>query len=280
MIGSLAGDLFGSAFEFHNDINNHDDSLFSNKSRFTDDSVLTTATADAILNHRPYSEVYYEYAVQYPNRGYGKSFSDKIKSGKLEAYGSYGNGSAMRVGPIGHAFSKLSEVLEESKKSAECSHNSIEGIKGAQAIAHSIWACRNFKKQDKPFIKDIIENVYDYGTIKKCSEFEKKFDITCQGTVPRCIAIFLETSNFVEAMKKSIEMGGDVDTNCCIVGSICDAYYGLPDSHIIQFVYERIPKEIAEVTTKFVKKYIQPDFQSPLFVDNKIDNSILSLEIL
>lgn len=283
MISSLAGDIIGSAFESKNMKQNDCVSLFSDKSRFTDDTILTIATADAILRERPYAELYLEYAYRYPQRGYGSMFQEAVTKGKLEPYNSFGNGSAMRVGPVAWAFNDLSVILEEAKKSSECTHNHPDGIKGAQAVAHAIWLGRNHEPLEgcnKGEIRDTISQSYGYDLSKNYTQFEKKFDVTCQGTIPRCMAIFMGACHFEQAMRISIEMGGDVDTNCCIVGSICDAYYGLPSQGIIQAVYERLPIEMSDVVTRFVKKYIKKDFDPPLFVDlPSYNNSILSLEI-
>ena len=270
-ISSIAGDVIGSRFEFDNKKRETFTSLFSNKSDFTDDTVLTVATMDAIMSNRPYGEVYYEYAVQYPKRGYGGSFSEKIASGKLEPYDSYGNGSAMRVPPVAWAFQTIEEVMEEAKKSAICTHSHIEGIRGAQAIAHAIWLCKNTSlttsgnRLSKDSIRQIIEENFGYDLSKKTSEFEKKFDVTCQGTIPRCWAIFNESNDFESAMRLGIFMGGDVDTNCCIVGGLCDAFWGLPSKDIIQAVYERLPMEMSDTTTRFVRKFIDSSFEPPLF---------------
>jgi ADP-ribosylglycohydrolase len=283
-ISAIAGDIIGSAFEFDNKRKNTYTSLFSDKSDFTDDTVLTIATADAILNNRPYGEVYYEYAVRYPDRGYGKSFADKVASGKLEPYDSYGNGSAMRISPVAWAFSTEELIFEEAKKSAECTHNHIEGVRGAQSIAYAIWLCKNLTTSGNRLTKDqilhIIEEKFGYDLKTKTYDFEKKFDVTCQGTIPRCFAIFNESNDFESAMRLSISMGGDVDTNCCIVGGLLDAYCGLPSKDIIQAVYERLPKEMSDITTRFVRKFIDPSFEPPLFEPKPSTmNSILSLTL-
>ena len=260
MISAIAGDIFGSRFEFNN--NTPMDCLFLDKSVYTDDTVLTIATADVILNGGDYSKTYLEYAESYPNRGYGGSFAKWIKTGGGEPYNSYGNGSAMRIAPVGWAYDDINDTAREAKKSADATHNHIEGEKGAVAIAAAIWLARN--KYTKEEIKSVLEKApLNYDLSKKCDEFERKFDVTCQGTIPRCMAMFLETNGFEEAMTAGWKMGGDVDTNCCIVGSICDAYYGLPSKEITQAVYERIPKQFADIVTSFTKKYVDKDFVAP-----------------
>jgi len=266
MIGAISGDQIGVPFEFNNIDTEDFGPLFSDKSAYSDDTVLTTATADVILNGGSYSEQYLKYAQTYPNRGYGGNFKEMVKRGKLEPYDSYGNGSAMRISPVGWAYDNDATVALKARESAMCTHDHVNGIKGAQAVARAIHAAR--KGYDKGYIKNMVEEM-DYDLSKKVDEFPRKFDVTCQGTIPRCMAIIMETDDFESAMRKSVAMGGDVDTNCCIVGGICDALYGLPDREIIEETYARLPKQMADVTTAFVKKYIQKDFQEPNNVGSK-----------
>lgn len=268
-ISSIAGDMIGSHYEFHNA---HDaatiGSLFSDKSVYTDDTVLLIATADVLLNGGSYAKNYLDYAVAYPNRGYGGSFDKWVKGGGGAPYDSYGNGSAMRISPVGFVFDDINETAKEAKKSADATHNNIHGEKGAVAIACAIWMARHkFKKEQ---IKEVLEKDplgYDLST--KMADFPRKFDVTCQGTIPRCMAIFLETDNFEDAMIAGIRMGGDVDTNCCIVGGLCDAYYGLPSKEIIEAVYSRVPKQMAKIVTDFTIKYIDKNFVEPQNVASK-----------
>jgi len=259
MIGSIAGDIIGSVYEFHN-ISNEDFPLFSRDSTFTDDTVLTVATADVILDGAKYDKYYLDYGTTFANRGYGGTFYRMLKTGSLKPYNSYGNGSAMRVGPVGWAYDSMEEVLKEAKRSAECTHDHTEGIKGAQAVAFATYLAR--KKVDKTVIKKAIAKLgYDLNT--RIKDFSRKFDVTCQGTIPRAMAVFMETDNYESAIRKSIAMGGDVDTIGCIVGGICEAYYGMPKREIVEEVYKRIPPHMARITTKFTKKYIDPNFIEP-----------------
>ena len=292
MIGAIAGDIIGSRFEFNNIRTEDFGDLFTSKSVYTDDTVLTIATADVILNGGKYSEEYLKYAECYPERGYGGNFTEMVKRGRLEPYNSYGNGSAMRISPVGWAYEGtglisadkegeykgFTHTMEMAKKSAECTHNHAEGIKGAQAIAGAIFMAR--KGNSKHAIKKVVEEM-GYDLSKGMRDFPQgKFDVTCQGTIPRCMAIFMDTDNFEWAMRAAVAMGGDVDTNCAIVGSICDAYYGLPDKEIIEEVYSRLPKNMADITTEFTKKYIDKDFEAPENIGSKastFDDAIRSL---
>lgn len=261
MIGAIAGDIVGSKYEFHNITNEDFGPLFAEKCIYTDDTVLTVATADVILDDdTTYSEQYLDYAKAYPNRGYGGTFGAMIKLGKLIPYNSYGNGSAMRVSPVGWIHDTLEDTLAEAKKSAKCTHNHLEGVKGAQAVAGVIFMART--GQSKEDIKSMVEWL-GYDLSKKSYDFRQgKFDVTCQGTIPRCMAVILETDDFESAQRKTVAMGGDVDTNCCIVGAITEAMYGLPEG-LTEAVYERLPNQMAEVVTAFTKKYINKDFVEP-----------------
>ena len=258
--------MLGSRYEFHNNLPVN--FCFSKDSTYTDDTVLLVATADTLLNNESYAKNYLDYARAYPNRGYGGSFDKWVKNGGGSPYNSYGNGSIMRSFLIGWIFDDINKTAEEAKKSAECTHSHKEGIKGAIAIACSIWLIR--KGYSKKDVKSILEKEpLNYDLSRGINDFDRTFDVTCQGTIPRCMAIFFETNSFEEAMVAGIKMGGDVDTNCCIVGSLCDAQYGLPKKEIIQSVYERIPRQMANIVTAFTKKYIDKNFVEPEYIATK-----------
>ena len=262
MISSLAGDIIGVPFESNNiKEEEYTGSLFTKKSTYSDDSVLSVATADTLLSSGKYSDNYLEYAISYPNRGYGGNFLKMIRSGKLTPYNSYGNGSAMRAGPTGWVHSTLEETLEEAKRSAECSHNHPQGVKGAQAVAAAIFTAR--KGGDGMAVMKAVQKL-GYDLSYKTSELRRRtFHVDCEATIPICMAVFNETESFEDAMRLGIAMGGDVDTNCCIVGSICDAFYGLPSPEIIEEVYNRIPSQMAKVVTAFVHEYIDEKLTLP-----------------
>ena len=262
MISSIAGDMMGVPFEFNNiRAEEYNGELFLNKSTYSDDTVLEVATADSILSKSSYSDSYFKYASNYPNRGYGGMFLKMIKTGHLTPYDSYGNGSAMRAGPTGWIHNTLEETLNEAKRSSEVTHSHEEGIKGAQAVAASIFVAR--MGGSKSDIMKSVEKI-GYNLSRKISDFRRtKFYVDCQNTIPVCMAIFNESDSFEDAMRKSIVMGGDVDTNCCIIGATCDAFYGLPDKHIQEEVYKRMPRTMANTVTTFIKKYIDSSFAEP-----------------
>jgi len=261
MIGAIAGDQIGSEYEFNNITNEDFGPLFSKSSVYTDDTVLTVATADAILsNSNVYADFFYKYTKNYPNRGYGGGFAAMIKQGKLEPYNSYGNGSAMRVSPIGWIYSDIESTLSEAKKNAECTHSNPEGIKGAQAVAVAMYWARCGAGRDV-LMEKVAEIGYDLS--KSPQDFKQgEFDVTCQGTIPRVMSVFADTNDFESGMRKMVAMGGDVDTNCCIYGAIAEAFYGLPDG-IKEEVYLRLPKNMTNLITAFYKKYIDEKFEEP-----------------
>jgi ADP-ribosylglycohydrolase len=255
MLGAIAGDIIGSAYEWDN-CRNKNFPLFSRKSDFTDDTVMTIATADVIIKHGDYAKAYKEYGRAYPGRGYGGRFGWWLGSKDSKPYNSYGNGSAMRVSPVGYAFDTLEEVLEEAKRSAEVTHNHPEGIKGAQAAAAAIFLARTGKGKEE--IKEYIEGTFHYNLSRKLDDIrpEYEFDETCQGSVPEAIMSFLESENFEDAIRNAISIGGDSDTIACITGGIAEAYYGGVPREIAEKVmqilderFNRVLKQFYEFTT-------------------------------
>ena len=225
MLGSIIGDIIGSTYEFHN-AGKYDFELFPSGSDFTDDTVLTIAVADAILNNKPYGTVIKEYANNWPGRGYGGMFSRWYHSENPQPYNSFGNGSAMRVSAIGWAFETLEKTIEEAGKSAECTHNHPEGIKGAEATAAAMYLSRT--GHTKKEIKDFVQQRFEYNLDRTLSEIKPgyKFNETCQETVPEAITCFLESENYEDAIRKAIWLGGDSDTLACITGGITETFYG------------------------------------------------------
>jgi len=230
MIGAILGDIIGSRFEFSLDRKNktEDFELFTKNNYITDDSVLTIATADAILNNKYYSDCYDYWGNKYPYAGYGGNFKNWLKDGNKQPYNSYGNGSAMRVSPVGWLFDDLDTVLFEADKSARCTHNHEEGIKGATSVACAIYLAR--KKTDKKVIKEIIELAFGYDLSRTIEQIRPtyKFEVTCQKSVPESIICFLEGNSYEDVVRKAVSLGGDTDTQACIAGSIAEAYYGIP----------------------------------------------------
>ncbi len=238
MMGAIVGDVIGSVYENEN-VKTTDFPLFSRFSRFTDDSVLTVAIADAIFNRQThrfkiiedrYNRQIYalklkEYGRRFPNVGYGQMFNDWVRSPSTHGYRSYGNGSAMRVSPVAYAFDTLEAVLHEAKLSASVTHNHPEGIKGAQAAASTIFLART--GHSKVDIQNFVQRRFGYNLSKTLDAIRPtyKFDSSCKGSVPQAITAFLESTDFEDAIRKAISLGGDSDTIASITGSIAEAYY-------------------------------------------------------
>lgn len=231
MLGAIIGDIVGSRFEFNN-TNRMDFDLFTDESTYTDDTICTVAIADAILNGKSYKDSLLEWCRKYPNPkgAYGGSFANWIHSADPQPYNSFGNGSAMRVSPIGWAFDSYQEVLEQAELSAAVSHNHPDGIKGAQCVADLIFHLRT-GQIDKDSVKRRIEHYFGYEipSVKRIRKMNG-FNETCQITVPQAISCFLEAKDFEETIRLVISIGGDSDTIAAIAGSIAESYYLIPEN--------------------------------------------------
>lgn len=254
MLGAIAGDIIGSRFE-RNPIKTTDFELFHPDCRFTDDSVLTLAVADYIFLESDLSNTLKEYFNQYPDAGYGERFTQWASSPSREPYNSFGNGSAMRVSPVGFASSALDAVLEKARATAEVTHNHPEGVKGAQATAAAIFLARtgNSKKE----IKSFIEMQFQYNLSDRLDAIRPQytFDVTCQGSVQQAITAFLESENFDDAVRKAVSLGGDSDTQACIAVGIAHAFYGkLPDI-ISAEIHSRLEIPLRQILTLFCDRF-------------------------
>lgn len=256
MIGAIAGDIIGSRFEWNN-IKTVDFHLFAKGCRFTDDSVLTVAVADSILSGTDYAIKLKEYYRRYPDAGYGGNFQKWGRSDEFIPYNSWGNGSAMRVSPVGFAFDTLEEVLKQAKRSAEVTHNHPEGIKGAQAAASAVFLART--GSDKSKIRDFITQQFGYQLTESVGQIRTwyTFDVSCQGSVPQAITAFLESTDYEHAVRLAISLGGDSDTIACITGGIAQAFYrDVPD--VIMFkAMELLDEDLRKVVTEFTHKFIK-----------------------
>ncbi len=225
MLGAIIGDIIGSVHEFIA-TKSVDFELFTPECDFTDDTVLTVAVAECLMTGDSYTDKLREYARLYPSKGFGLAFLLWSQGDSSEPYGSWGNGSAMRVSPVGFFFGDLESVLSEAKRSAEVTHNHPEGIKGAQATAAAIFMARN--GSSKKEIRDYISRTFGYDMNRTVDEIrpDYTFDVSCQGTVPEAIIAFLDSSSYEDAIRLSISLGGDADTLACITGGIAEAFYG------------------------------------------------------
>lgn len=247
MLGAIIGDIVGSRFEFNN-THKTDFKLFHKDCSFTDDTICTVAIADAILRKCSYQESLLRWCRSYPNPmgGYGGRFAQWVNSNNPQPYNSYGNGSAMRVSPAAWAFDNLDDVLAEAEKTALPTHNHPEGIKGAKAVAHAIW---HFRTGGTPIEFLSITNSY-YPDFSPALASMGKFDETAMGTVPLCLNITTGSTDYEDAIRNAIALGGDSDTIAAIVGSIAEARWGVP-WHIGERAIQFLPQSMQDVIHLF-----------------------------
>jgi ADP-ribosylglycohydrolase len=250
MIGAIAGDIIGSVYETM-PIKTKDFPLFRKGSRFTDDTVLTVAVADCLLNEKDYQKTLQAYGQKYPKKKYGSRFFDWMFMEHPEPYHSFGNGSAMRVSPIGFFCKTLDRVMDEAKKSAQITHNHIEGIKGAQAVASVIFLAKNGKTKGE--IKEFIETAFGYNLNQSLDSIRETyaFDVTCQGSVPQSILSFLESVDYEDALRNAISLGGDSDTMACMAGGMAQAFYKKIPTEIVSEVKGRLNNEFLTIIEEF-----------------------------
>src|SRR5215211_5707687 len=242
MLGVIAGDVIGSRFEWE-PIKTTDFPLFHPLCRFTDDTVLTIATASAILHGTPFADAYLDFGRRYPRAGYGGNFHIWLAAKDPQPYNSYGNGSAMRVAPVGWACPDEQRVLREAERSAVVTHNHPEGVKGAQATALAVFMAR--RGASKNDIREAITSRFGYDLNRSTDQIRPSyyFDVTCQGTVPEAIIAFLESTDYENAVRLAVSLGGDSDTLGAITGGIAHAFYGQVPDAITERVRELLPQE-------------------------------------
>jgi len=223
MFGAIVGDVAGSHYE-HFPTKTTDFDYFREHSCVTDDSILTIAVADWILNGGALHSYFHDYVARYPQAGYGGTFINWARCQETEPYNSWGNGSAMRVSPVAYVADSLDDVLALAKTSASVTHNHPDGIAGAQATAGCIFLARTGKS--KSDIRDFVEQGFNYDLSRNIQDIRPNysFDVSCAGSVP--IIAFLESTSFDTAVRLAISLGGDADTMACIAASIAEPFYG------------------------------------------------------
>ena len=239
MYGAILGDMIGSPFEFDRGDKTKEFDLFTKGCDFTDDSVMTIAVGEALLAVGPEATVkeieeavvtnMQDWGKRYPYAGYGGRFRYWLRERNPKPYGSYGNGSAMRVSAVGWLYDSLERTREVARATANVTHNHPEGIKGAEATASAIYMARN--ESSKEEIKEYIEREFHYNLDRTLDEIRPGYhmDETCQRTVPEAIIAFLESKDFEDAIRNAVSLGGDTDTLGAITGSIAEAFYGISD---------------------------------------------------
>ena len=251
MIGAIIGDIVGSRWEF-NPTNDYDFRWLSVENDFTDDTICTIAVADALLQGRDFGESIHEWCRKYPypTGGYGGRFAQWVHSDNPQPYNSYGNGAAMRVGPVAHWFDDEAQVLEAAKATALPTHNHPEGIKGAQAIAVAILFARQGKTKEE--IKKNMQGLFDFDLTRTYLDIYNRdytFNVICQTTVPEALISFFESESYEDCIFKAVLTNKDTDTAAAVAGAVAGAYYGVSDD-IREKAYTYIPKEFADVINK------------------------------
>lgn len=261
MLGAIIGDIVGSRYEF-NPTNDYNFEMFAAGSDFTDDTVCTIAVADALLRGSDYGESIHRWCRKYPypKGGYGGRFRQWVMSDSPRPYGSFGNGSAMRVSPIGWLFFNPEDAVEEAAKTAECTHNHPEGVKGACTVALAISLANNMKKAGGEVDVDALIDQcvgfsgYDINIDRR--RVVNKFDETCQGTIPVALWIVKNSSGFEDALRQAISLGADADTLGAIVGGIAEAIWGIPE-WMKKKALSYLPMEMTDVLSAFRERLPQ-----------------------
>lgn len=224
----------------------------------TDDSILTLAVAEWVMDASDLIARFHELVVAFPTAGWGSMFSRWARTRKRDPYNSFGNGAAMRVSPVGWAFNTLDEVLQAAAASSCVTHNHPEGIKGAQATSAAVFLART--THDKALIRHEISSRFGYDLSRTLADIRPRytFDETCQRTVPEAISAFLEARDFEDAVRNAISLGGDADTLACIAGAIAHAYFGTVPPHLATPAVQSIPETLRPIWPRFQERYHVP----------------------
>lgn len=262
IIGAVCGDIIGSAYEFHK-TKDMDFKLFTPISSFTDDTVMTCAVAEWLMDdpkhsHKELVKIMHRYGDEFPNRGYGGMFGRWLREHRTEPYNSYGNGSAMRVSPVGYYANSLEEALQLAQISAEVTHDHPEGIIGAQAVAAAVFIMRRASWAPHmawQAVKEHLEKYCFYKMHYSSVEWEEHvqdytFDVTCQGSVPEAVICALGSIDYEYCIRRAVSLGGDADTQAAITGGIVAAYRPVPE-HILNECLNRLDPYLVDVIDKF-----------------------------
>ncbi len=256
MLGAIVGDIVGSIYEFQN-TKSMDFEMITPWSNFTDDSVMTLAVAKWLIEDETHSIHYLIFCMQelgnrYPNAGYGGDFCSWLREDEPQPYNSWGNGSGMRVSPVGLYAKTLDEALALAAITASVSHNHPEGVKGAQAIAASVFLCKEGKSKTE--IKEYVEKSFGYNLNRIIAEIRPRyeFDVSCQGSVPEAIIAFLEGNSFEEVIRLAVSLGGDSDTIACMAGAIAACMYPIPES-LAARCNDILTEDLREIKDQFME---------------------------
>jgi ADP-ribosylglycohydrolase len=254
MLGAIAGDVIGSVFEYAG-TKTKDFPLLGAGSSLTDDTVMTIAVAVAIMDGAGFAETLRHYGRRYPLADYGGMFARWLRDPSMGPYGSWGNGSAMRVSPVGLAFESTEEVLDQARRSAEVTHDHPEGIRGAEAVALAVFlASRGAEKAE---IRRRVTEHSGYALDRSIDELRPAYSFTesCALTVPPALRCFLEGESFEDTVRLAVSLGGDADTLACIAGSIAAPFYGGVPEPLATEVRGRLPAELLEQVDRFAERH-------------------------
>jgi ADP-ribosylglycohydrolase len=254
MLGAIAGDMIGVPWECSGE-KRYDFPLFSEYSRFSDDTVMTLAVAHALLEGCSYTEAMREFGRRHPVAGYGKYFEQWLVDASMGPYNSYGNGGAMRASPIGFAVRSTEDALAEAERCAAPTHDHPEGVKGAQAVALAVFLARS--GASKQHIRgEIAARVgYDLDRTVAAIRFGYNFDVAAARSVPEAIICFLDSQDFEGAVRNAVSLGGDADTMACIAGAIAEAHYGGVPEQIADEVKKRLPTDFLDLLDRFRARF-------------------------
>ena len=259
MIGAIIGDMIGSPYEFDRGNKTKDFPLFSAESKYTDDTVMTIAVAEGVMESFGKTDDEIRHSViasmqkwgsQYRHVGYGGMFFQWLRCKNPKPYGSYGNGSAMRVASVGWLFDTLEETRHVARLTAEVTHNHHEGVKGAEATSSVIFLART--GNSKKAIKNYVLAEFAYDLSRTCDEIRPGYHHieTCQETVPEAITAFMEGDSYEDVVRTAVSLGGDSDTLTCIAGGMAEAFYGVP-REIVAECKIRLPKDMKDALERF-----------------------------
>ena len=267
MLGAIIGDIVGSRWEF-DPTNNYDFEWLSDENGFTDDTICTVAVADALMKGRDFGVSIHDWCRRYPHPmgGYGGRFAQWVHSDNPQPYHSFGNGAAMRVSPVAYCYEDEYQMLNAAEATAVCSHDHLEGIKGAKTVAMAIHTARELHQgrdvlgeKDIDYILSRCTAISNYDIEIEIADVINKFDETCQGTVPVALWIIGESTSFEDAVRKAVSLGADADTLGAIVGSIAEAIWGIPIDMQLQ-VMKYLPTDMKRVVLQFYRRYIRDSF--------------------
>lgn len=254
MLGAIAGDVIGSVHE-RTRTKTKDFPLFVPASRFTDDTVLTVAVADCLRTGGDYATAFHDFFAAYPDAGYGKTFWMWATARRRDPYQSWGNGSAMRASPVAYARDTLADVLAEAERSAAVTHDHPEGIRGARATAAAVFLART--GASKADIRDYISDEIGYFLDETLDQIRPtyEFEVSCQGSVPQAILAFLESTDYEDAVRNAVSLGGDADTLACIAGAIAEAFYGGVPADIAGPTLARLDDRLRDAVAAFDARF-------------------------